>query len=123
MPAFPRRTLEHRVDTYRAAVALHGSIRKAAAALGMSKSALHRWTAGQVNIHSPRTARFIDRKVGPVIKTMTKEERQTLRRATVLQTHQPARVSRWTSPDAAYADIEAWAHVADQWVDDEFGYE
>ena len=39
MPAFPHRTLEHRIDTYRAAVAYHGSVRKAAAALGASNPA------------------------------------------------------------------------------------
>ena len=124
MPAFPHRTLEHRIDTYRAAVAYHGSVRKAAAALGVSKSAMHRWTAGQVNIHSPRTAAFIDKKVGPVIRGMSKEDRQTLRRATVLTTHKPARVAEWRRKTRAMIDqdINAWADVADDWVEDEFGY-
>ena len=128
MPAFPHRTLEHRIDTYRAAVAYHGSVRKAAAALGVSKSALHRWTAGQVNIHSPRTTAFIEKKVAPVIRGMNKEDRQTLRRATVLVAHRPARIAEWKlkreqgRQAAIDDDIEAWADVADQWVEDEFGY-
>ena len=124
MPAFPHRTLEHRIDTYRAAVAYHGSVRKAAAALGVSKSALHRWTTGQVNIHSPRTAAFIEKKVAPVIRGMSKDERQILRRATVLVGHKPARVAEWRRKTRAMIDqdIDAWADVADQWVEDEFGY-
>ena len=124
MPAFPHRTLEHRIDTYRAAVAYHGSVRKAAAALGVSKSALHRWTTGQVNIHSPRTSAFIEKKVAPVIRGMSKDERQTLRRATVLVGHKPARVAEWRRKTRAMIDqdIDAWADVADQWVEDEFGY-
>ncbi len=121
MPGFPKRTLEHRIDTYRAAVAYHGSIRKAAAALGISKSALHRWTTGEVNIHSPRTSHFIDRTVGKAIVSMTPEERLHLRRATVIQIHQPSRVTRWArEPDLADFDVDDGRY--DDWVDDEFGY-
>src|SRR5438552_14671115 len=115
MPAFPHRTLEHHIDTYRAAVAYHGSVRKAAAALGVSKSARHRWTAGQVNMHSPRTAAFIEKKVAPVIRGMSKEDRQTLRRATMLAAHKPALGADWRRKTRAMIDqdIDAWADVAD----------